>query len=227
MDASRSDRGLLAPRPRRGWLPGTALALVLLVTATARGDNRVVPKRGRFFESGDLRISVGFREMLDTTLKKRLKSGFATTVVMRVYLYRKHDGRQISFGVRTLKAYYDPWDEEYLLKMRDHSGSRSRRFRSRRAVVDRLTSLWRFRIARIGQVKPGTQYFVAVIAEVNPVDERLLAEVRHWLRNPHGGHRQVGSESFFGSFVSIFVNNKIRRAEKTFRVRTQPFYRRR
>lgn len=197
--------------------------LAAFVASSARGDNHVVHKRGRFYEAKDLRVSVGFREMFNAKLKKRLKSGFATTVVMRIYLYRSSDGQPVSFAVRTLKAYYDPWDEEYLLKMRDHRGQRSRRFRSQRAVVDRLTSLWRFPLARVGQLARGPRYFVAVIAEVNPVDERLLAEVRRWLRNPHGGHRNVGSESFFGSFVSIFVNNKIRRAEKTFRIKTQPF----
>jgi hypothetical protein len=203
----------------------TLLALSL-ASGDARSDNPVVYKRGRFYEATDLRVSVGFREMFDARLKTRLKSGFATTVVMRVYLYRKRDGHPVSFAVRTLKAYYDPWDEEYLVKMHDHRGRSSRRLRDQRAVIDRLTSLWRFPIARINQIGKGTKYFIAVIAEVNPVDERLLAEVRRWLRNPHGGHRQVGGESFFGSFVSIFVNNKIRRAEKTFRVKTQPFYRR-
>ena len=220
MAGSRSDRG------HRATAAAVAALVLMLAAGAALADNPVAYKRARFYEAKDLRLSVGFREMFDGQMKKRLKSGFATTVVMRVYLYRKRDGAPVSLAVRTLKAYYDPWDEEYLLKIRDHRGSTSRRFRDQRAVVDRLTSLWRVPIARIDQIQKGAQYFVAVIAEVNPVDERLLAEVRRWLRNPHGGHRQVGGESFFGSFVSIFVNNKIRRAEKTFRVKTQPFYRR-
>jgi hypothetical protein len=89
-----------------------------------------------------------------------------------------------------------------------------------------LTSLWRFPLVTLDRVKPQDQYFVAGIGEVNPMSEDLLEEVRRWLRNPQGDRRSTGSESFFGSFVSIFVNNKIRRAEKTFRLRTQPFYRR-
>jgi len=203
----------------------TALALLTLGGAAA-ADERLVHKRARFFEGQEVRVSVGFRELFDAGQRKRLKNGFATTVVMRIYLYRRSGGEPVSFAVRTLKAYYDPWDEHYLLRMQDHRGRRSRRFRRERDVVDRITSLWQFPIARSDQVRRGEQYFVAAIAEVNPMDEDLLAEVRRWLRNPHGGQRQVGSESFFGSFVSIFVNNKIRRAERTFRVRTQPFVRR-
>jgi hypothetical protein len=206
-------------------------AVVALVAATlfprpGRADDEVVYKRGRFYEGADLSVSVGFREMFDRRLKSRLKDGFVVTVVMRVYLYRKEGGKPVGFAARTLKAVYDLWKERYLLQMQDHRGKRYVRLRDQKQVVDRLTSLWRFPIARIGQIRPKTQYFIAVIAEVNPISEELLAEVRRWLRNPHGGHRRVGSESFFGSFVSIFVNNKIRRAEKTFRLRSQPFYRR-
>ena len=216
MAGSRSDRG----QPHAATAAVAALVL-MLVSGGARADNTVTYKRARVYEAKDLRISVGFREMFDAQLRKRLKSGFATTVVMRVYLYRKRDGAPVSLAVRTLKAYYDPWDEEYLLKTRDHRGATSRRFRDQRAIVDRLTSLWRFPIARIGQIQQGAQYFVAVIAEVNPVDERLLAEVRRWLRNPHGGHRQVGGESFFGSFVSIFVGKQLGSADRSLLFRSR------
>jgi hypothetical protein len=216
LDASRSDTT---------WRLAALVALALAPNL-AGAEEGVKHKGARFYEGEELRVSVGFREMFDRKMKKRLKSGFASTVVMRVYLYRRAGGRPVSFAVRTLKAYYDMWDERYLLVIRDHRGKRSVRLRSEKDVVDRLTSLWRFPIARTRQIRPGKQYFVAVIAEVNPISEELLAEVKRWLRNPHGGHRKVGGESFFGSFVSIFVNNKIRRAEKTLRLRTQPFFRR-
>ena len=51
----------------------------------------------------------------------------------------------------------------------------------------------------------------------------VVAEVRRWLRRPYRQPPGVSSENFFGSFVSIFVNDKVRRAEKIFRVRTQAF----
>jgi hypothetical protein len=205
---------------------GITAAILLMGAGLASAEKRVVHKRGRFLEGDYLRVSVGFREMFGSRLKQRMQSGFATKVVMRIYLYRKEDGVPVSFAIRTLKAVYDLWEERYLLRMQDHRGTRFVRLRDQKMVVDRLTSLWRFPIAQTESIRPKTQYFVAVIAEVNPISEELLSEVRRWLRNPYGGHRQVGGESFFGSFVSIFINNKVRRAERTFRLRTQPFYRR-
>lgn len=201
---------------------------LLALSSTARAEEgELVYKRGQFFEDGKaISVSLGFREMLDAPARERLKSGFATTVVMRIYLYEKSGGPPIAFTARTLRAVWDLWDEQYILKLEEPAGTRYRRFRKQSDVVDRLTSLHRLPLARLSLCRPGVQYFVAVIAEVNPMSEALLAEVRRWLRNPSGDHRGAGSESFFGSFVSIFVNNKIKSAEKTYRVRSQPFYRR-
>ncbi len=204
-----------------------ALGLLALAAEARAEEGEVVYKRGQFFEDGkSISVSLGFREMLDAGSRERLKNGFATTVVMRVFLYEKSGGAPIAFSARTLRAVYDLWDELYILRVEEPGRTRHLRLRKQADVVDRLTSLYRLPLARLELVRPNVQYFVAVIAEVNPISEALLAEVRNWLRNPSGDARRAGSESFFGSFVSIFVNNKIRSAEKTFRVRSQPFYRR-
>lgn len=203
-----------------------AASLALLATSTVHAEEDVGFKRGVFQEQGKtLNITVGFREMFDSTLRGRLRNGFATTVVMRIYLYRRDSGELVAFAPRTLKAVYDLWDEQYLLRMEEPGKTRSMRERSEKRIVDLLSSTWRFPLVNLERLRPGTQYFVAVIAEVNPMSEELLEEVRRWLRNP-AGDRRTSEGSIFGSFVSIFVNNKIRSAEKTFRFRTQPFYRR-
>ena len=225
MGAFRSDtasraRGLL----RTGsWL---LLLAALLCPVCASAQQAVPYKRGVFREEGNyLTLTVGFREMFNRKLRQRLRSGFATTVVMRIYLFEKQGERNVAFSARTVKAVYDLWDEQYRLQLDEPGRTRFRRFKKQRQVVDRLTSLWRIRVARVDQIKPNKHYFVAIIAEVNPISDALLAEVRRWLRNPRR-HSRIGESSFFGSFVSIFINNKIRRAEKTFRLRTQPFFRR-
>lgn len=216
---------LFDTRRRTELLPTLCLASLLLC-ATAGAQQKVSHKRGVFREQGKvLTLTVGFREMFDRKLRKRLRNGFATTVVMRVYLFEKKGERNVAFSARTVKAVYDLWDERYRIQLDEPGRTRFRRSKSQRYVVDRLTSLWRFPVANLSSLKPNTGYFVAVIAEVNPISDALLAEVRRWLRNPRR-HSRIGESSFFGSFVSIFINNKIRRAEKTLRLRTQQYHRR-
>ncbi len=213
-------------------LPRALLALALLLAAslspaTARAEQEVKQKRGKFRITGDkLTLTVGFRELFSPSMRRRLKSGFATTVVMRVYLFEADGTRTVSFAARTLKAVYDLWDENYTIRMEEPPRTRHVKKKRQKDVVDRLTSLWRFPVGDIDKVKPNRRYFVAVIAEVNPISEDLLSEVRRWLRNPRGSRQRMGGENLFGSFVSIFVNNKIRRAERTLRLRTQDFFRR-
>ncbi len=205
-------------------LLGGLLLLLGGRSASARGE--LVLKRLRFEErAGKLTISGGFREMFDERLRRRLRSGFATTVVMRVYLFDRRGKQPLVVTGRTLRAVYDLWEERYLLRIDGPQGRRVRRLRREKDVVDRLTSFWRFPLVGIERIDPDRFYFVAAIVEVNPMSPEVLAQVRRWLRRPALSPHRRGEESFFGSFVSIFVNDKIRRAQRTFKVRSQPFYR--
>lgn len=215
-------------RPNRAnarW-GGTIALCALLFVAVSAGAQTVVTKRGLFEErDGQLTATVGFREMFGEQLKKRLRSGFASSVVMRVFLYPKAGGRPMAATARTLRAVYDLWDEKYLLSVEERGKTYHQELRDEKELVDRLTSFWRLPLVPISQISKKEMYFVAAIVEVNPMQAEVLAEVRRWLRTPYRRHSQMGGESFFGSFVSIFINNKIRRAESTFKVRTQLFYR--
>ena len=79
-------------------------------------------------------------------------------------------------------------------------------------------------IADIKDVAFEERYVVAAVAELNPVSKETLAEVRRWLSEGSGGGLDRGG-SFFGSFVSVFVNLKIPEADRVVRVRSQPFFR--
>jgi hypothetical protein len=63
-----------------------------------------------------------------------------------------------------------------------------------------------------------------VVAELNPVSAATMAEVRRWLSDGSGGGLDRGG-SFFGSFVSVFVNLKLPAADRVVRLRSQPFFR--
>ncbi|MBW2731068.1 MAG: DUF4390 domain-containing protein [Deltaproteobacteria bacterium] len=205
-------------------LPGSLLCLGLVLLFGAKVEAKpVVTKTADFVQhGGTVLMSAGFREMFDARLRRRLRSGFATTVTMRVYLYQRTIRRPVLALSRRLSAVYDLWDEQFLVRFDGPLGPRAQRFRSINDVVDRLTSFWRFPLVSTSRIKSGKRYYVAVVVEVNPMSRKVLAAVRRWLRKPT--RRQVGGESLFGSFVSIFVNDEIRRAEKTFKFRTQDFF---
>jgi hypothetical protein len=76
----------------------------------------------------------------------------------------------------------------------------------------------------MARLRPGAEYVLAVRGDLNPISEDLLIEVRRWLVQPARGQRRLGAgDSFFGSFVSIFVNPRIEDSERQVRFVSQPF----
>lgn len=212
-------------RTATNLITGLCLAVaVLCASLPSRAATQVRTKTTRFaVHNGQLTATVGFREILGVKLKKRLRSGFATTVVMRLYLYRVGKKHPLAVAARTVHAVYDLWGDNYLLTTEDGRGVRTERLGSRRQVIDRLTSCWRFPMVATSKLDHKRQYFVAGLVEVNPMSREVLTEVRRWLRQPYRRQRTGTRESFFGSFVSVFVNDKVHRADKIYKFRSQLF----
>jgi hypothetical protein len=200
------------------------LALLLLASAAAAQDSPEV-RAMRFAEKGgDLVMSGSFTDVFDRDLLEQLASGFSQTVVFRAYVYRADTGEQVWFSAATYRAVYAHWDEEYAVRLRDPAGERNLRLRTRAEALRAVTTLEEFPVAPLHAVEIGKNHFVGVVVEVNPVAPELLAEVRRWLSRPRAG-QVAGDASFFGSFVSVFVNPKLSSADRTLRVRSQELYR--
>ena len=211
-----------------------AIVAALLLGLAARGTAGEAPPTGnggersaRVDDDGhELTVTVDYPDLFDDALGRRLDSGFAMNVVVRGYLLREGRSRPEALAVRTLRAVYDLWEEVYLVEEHDESGTRSFRETTRAAAVRRLTHLESLPLVEASRVPEGVRYAAALVVEVNPVSPALLAQVRRWLTRPPEAHRftDVG-ESFFGSFVSIFLNPRVGDAERVLRFRTRPFFR--
>jgi len=60
-------------------------------------------------------------------------------------------------------------------------------------------------------------------ADLNPISEELVSNVRRWLSRPSGRGRAGSGDSFFGSFVSVFVNPRVDDSERLLQVVSQSF----
>jgi len=171
-----------------------------------------------------IQTTLSFPDLIDGELAKKLDSGFVTTVVLRAYVYRERTEKPITLSVVTIQCAYDLWEEVYVIRIRDPRGELNLKRATRAEAVRDLTSVVQLPLVPSVLVPPGINHFLAVIVEVNPVSDALLAEVRRWLSRPNRS-RLGGADAFFGSFVSIFVNPKVAQADRALRFRSQPFYR--
>jgi len=198
------------------------LAPVLLLAASVAAAADVRPMR--FAENEhDLLVSGSFTDVFDADLLEQMASGFAQTVYVRVYLWRAGASEPIWLTTATYRVVYAVWDEVYVVRLRDPAGERNLRFASRAEALKAVTTFHELPLAPLSVVVPGKTHWVDIVVDVNPVTPELLAEVRRWLSRPRGA--LAGDASFFGSFVSVFVNPRIASSDRTLRFRSQDFSR--
>jgi len=207
-----------------------AAAVVLasaLAGATAASAADPAPLRvvGFASKNGRLTVSVGLQDLFGEAERERLKSGFATRVLVRAALEEAATGEPVAVAVQRAEIIYDIWDEKFGVRTSDGLGV------ERRAVsptadeaIWRAAVLFDFPMIDMARLRPGVEYVLAVRGDLNPISEDLLIEVRRWLVQPARGQRRLGAgDSFFGSFVSIFVNPRIEDSERQVRFVSQPF----
>jgi hypothetical protein len=196
--------------------------------APAHADERI-PERatGVTVKSGQLLISVGLQDLFGPAERQHLTSGFSTRILIRIALEdaTNDDREPVSLAVQRAEIVYDIWDEKFSVRVTRGLGSELRALAPNAdEAIWRATALWQFPIAETSRLRPGGRYVVLVRGDLNPISEDLLADVRRWLVQPARGQRKLGAgDSFFGSFVSIFVNPRIEDSERQVRFVSQPF----
>jgi hypothetical protein len=209
------------PRPRLLLASAPLLAALCAVAPARAADGEVPLRRTGFDVIGDqLTVSVAMPDLFGPDQRARLTSGFATTVLVRVLLYRGDDQRAVATAYRRGEIVYDIWDETFHVLVSDQTGQRRL---AQAATADRAialaASLWHFPIVPLAALEPGVAYRVGVRCDLNPLSEELVADVRRRLVRPSSPR---GGESFFGSFVSIFINPRIEESERQLRFLSQP-----
>jgi hypothetical protein len=203
-------------------------ALAAGVPRAARADERITQRTtGAVVKNGQLLISVGLQDLFGPAERQHLTSGFSTHVLIRVALQEagNAEGEPVALAVQRAEIVYDIWDEKFSVRVTRGLGAELRALApTADEAIWRATALSQFPIADTNRLRPGGHYVVLVRGDLNPISEDLLADVRRWLVQPARGQRRLGAgDSFFGSFVSIFVNPRIEDSERQVRFTSQPF----
>lgn len=205
------------------------LLAALLSAQPARADDDIELAQLRFAERrGQLVVKeLGLGSLLfDQTAYTKIKENpLATVVVVRLYVYRASDKKVVDYRLVSLRMVYDLWLEEYDVRLDGPMGRIEGKFKRLDQAYKRITELSDLPIANLADIAIGPHYYLAMVVELNPVSDETLAEMRRWLARPAGTTSLERGNSFFGSFVSVFINAKLPEADRVVRVRSQPFYR--
>lgn len=171
-----------------------------------------------------LHVDVGLQDLFWQQHRKQLRSGFATRVLIRVAIYPTDRDEPISTAFRRAEVVYDIWTERFAVHRVDSEG-RDERFEvsSEQQAIRLATGLLKFPVAQLASLRPAQSYRVAFRADLNPLSEELVADVRRSLTRPERRQGRLAGDSFFGSFVSVFVNPRIEDSERQLRFVSQTF----
>ena len=179
----------------------------------------------KFTEKGtDLTVTTQVAQLFDSAAYEALGSGFPSTVVIRMWVYDKKSSTPIAFQLLQRRVVYDLWDDIYTVRLDGPGGRKTVEVKERSKAFTLLTAIDSVALAPLADVPYENHLLLAMVAELNPVSKETLAEVRRWLSQGTGSGLDRGG-SFFGSFVSVFVNPKVPAADRVVRLRSQPFYR--
>ncbi|HTR56158.1 MAG TPA: DUF4390 domain-containing protein [Kofleriaceae bacterium] len=210
-----------------------ALAIAIVAAApNARADDdnddRPELQHMKIVERGNvLTVSAKITKLFDSAAFQALSSGFVTTVQLRIWVYAQGSTDVVAYTPVVRSVVYDMWDEIYTVRLADDQ--KPIKVRSPAEALKLITTIEDLPIADVADIPygdPSTNvFYVAMRADLNPVDKKTLAEVRRWLSQSNGGGLDRGG-TFFGSFVSVFVNPKIAEADRPpLRLLSQPFFR--
>ena len=205
---------------RRRGCPGWAILLVVIsgllgVEAWAEAERSV-----RTTRTGDwLTVAFSVSDLLNEAAQEELESGLPTRIALRVALRPEGGSDAVRASIRTCEVTYDLWDEVFHVHLEDERQSKWYDATSRNDAIRLCTAVRDTRLNVRGLA--AGRYVIAVVAELNPVSTQMLEGLRAWLRVPTGAGGE--GQSFFGSFVAIFINRRLGEADRTIQFRSAPF----
>jgi hypothetical protein len=204
-------------------LVAAGLFALIGVLGPVEAKDKKTPKRnvGISVSDDDLLTSFSYRDAFTKKITENLQSGLPTRLVIQISLEKKGKKKPVSYWARTVSVVYDLWAEVYIITVEDNRGRRRAKVSTVDEVIDLAGKVSRCQIADVSGLAPGP-YRLRTLIEVNPVSKEMIENIRRWLaQKPEGS--STGNANFFGSFVGIFVDRQIGKADYTSAFISQDF----
>jgi hypothetical protein len=205
----------------RALLSMCSVLWVLLFCGAASADP-TVQKRGMGIVrvQGVPVLSYSARDLINADAAKKLDSGLPQRIVVQHFSYAAGVTEPISVAGHSCRVVYDLWQAVYRVEHEIFgAGVNAYAYRTRAEVLERCLVMRAVSLGQSRDFQGIRTLYVASLIELNPLSSSTLARIRRWLARPRGDYNVEG-KSFFGSFVSLFVNDRIGAAERVLRLRS-------
>ncbi|MFM2420139.1 MAG: hypothetical protein RL385_4862 [Pseudomonadota bacterium] len=203
------------------WSSLLAGLLVLSCAFAVRAEDGTSRRTmGLVQQAGTLYTYFSARDLVGPEALARFDSGLPQRIVVQHFVYTEGGTEPIAVAGQSCRIVFDLWQTVYRVEREVFGGVQSvDSYRTRAEVLERCLVFRKFPLGDVGHAGKGKVY-VATLLELNPLSSATLARIRRWLARPRGDYN-TETKSFFGSFVSLFVNDRIGSAERVLRLRSQ------
>lgn len=205
------------------WRRSLLAVVALLLVARAAHAEPNVQSRGMGIhqQSGALLLYYSARDLINADALKKLDSGLPQRIVVQHFVYARGRAEPIAVAGHSCRVVFDLWQAVYRVEFEAFGAPPvAHAYRSRPEVIERCLVMRGAPVVLGGELRKASKLYVASLIELNPLSSSTLARIRRWLARPRGDYNVEG-KSFFGSFVSLFVNDRIGAAERVLRLRSQ------
>jgi hypothetical protein len=200
-------------------------ALTTLYAPRARADEPALPTRRAALswdpDRTELRASFGYRDVVDSAIRKKLLRGLPTTIVLTGTLYDAGSKQALSTTAQTCKITWHLWNEAYHLEITRPEGSQTRWTPTLEGVLRRCAEAHGLLVATASQVSRGRPVYLESTVQVNPVSAEVLTKIKHWVSRPLRTGTAAPGDALFSTFTGLFMR-RLGEAERRLEFRTPP-----
>lgn len=195
---------------------------LVLFGGVALAENAVRRRTmGMVVRQGVPHLYFSARDLVDAEVAKKLDSGLPQRIAVQHFVYAPPREEPVSAAGHNCRVVYDLWQAVYRIDFEVlGAATTSMAVRTQAEVLERCLVMRNVPLGPPHLYAGVRQIYVASLIQLNPLSTLTVARIRRWLARPRNDY-SVESKSFFGSFVSLFVNDRIGAAERVLRLRSQ------
>ncbi len=161
-----------------------------------------------------------FRDVIDPRVRKKLKRGLPTTIVLTGTIYRDGSKTPLSTTAQTCKVTWLVWDEVYQIVITRPGSQYTELTPTVNGVLRRCARARRLVVATRGQVPTAVALYLKGKVQINPVSSVVLRKIKRWVSRPSGTGTASPGDALFSTFTGLFLQ-RIGAAEVERNIRTK------
>jgi hypothetical protein len=173
----------------------------------------------RFVEDR-LHVDLSVAALADRVVRSRLESGLPQVLELEVDVF---DASGVRLGrlVRTDRVIFDLWEERFRIEELMGGAQRSLTVETLDEVMAITLSADDLAVLSTSAVREhrGEPIHLRFGAQLNPPTPESIHRIRRWLARPGGAAAE--GDTFFGSFVGLFVNRSVTSADAAVHYRSR------